>query len=395
MAKRKKSRKGLRKKKSNKLPLFLIFIPIFIGVLLLHLYLSRAVTRVSIPPYEEISARSDRLADKIRQLDRVLFESFYSGGVNEEDIFFSEIITMYEGEHAWDFTEIQVLLPDDASAENLAEIISRQVFMLKPAVTLKKEVQSQDRVIFHTYINGLNAHRIKLLFDNNIGLERDLSILPKLAIIIDDIGYDREMAIAFMDLGLPVVLSILPRAPRSVDIAKIAGERGHELMLHLPMEPNDYPDVNPGDGALLNDMDEEMIRSLVYEHINSIPGVKGVNNHMGSSFTERHDKMKYVLEEIKKQGLFFVDSRTTKRTIAYELAKSMGVPAAKKNIFLDNDIAPEAVRFEMDHLLRIARSSGRAVGIGHPHRETLKVLREYAGLLKSEYNVVPVSKLLD
>ena len=116
---------------------------------------------------------------------------------------------------------------------------------------------------------------------------------------------------------------------------------------------------------------------------------------MGSYFTERYDKMTLVLSELKKRNLFYIDSRTTSRTVAFELAKKMGVPVAKKSVFLDNDLSLKAIKVQMERLLGIARYSGTAVGIGHPHKETLRVLNEYLDQLKSDFRVVPVSELVN
>lgn len=335
---------------------------------------------------------TDVLTDNISRVDRQIYESLYREEVNEKNIFFSEVIPRHKNEYDWDFTELIIRLPGTEAIPHLAGIISREIYKLKPAIRIRKEIYSQNHTVFHIYINDLYTHRIKIIC-KDIEQIKGLNFLPKVAIIIDDIGYDRELAFSFMDYELPIVLSILPLAPYSVDIANMAKRNECEVLLHLPMEPKDYPHINPGEGALLTDMDEKTIRLLVEKYVKKIPGVKGINNHMGSYFTERYDKMKYVLREVKALDLFYVDSRTSKRTVAYKLAKSMGVPAAKKSVFLDNDVTPDAIKFQMDRLLGIARYSGSAVGIGHPHRETLKILREYADLLRNEYRVVPVSEL--
>ena len=116
---------------------------------------------------------------------------------------------------------------------------------------------------------------------------------------------------------------------------------------------------------------------------------------MGSSFTESYVKMSVVLKEIKKWGLYYVDSRTTTRTVAYDAAKKIGVPTAKKSLFLDNDLEKTAIAYQMERLLSIARYSGSAVGIGHPHHETLEVLNNYKGKLEKGFRVVPVSSLVN
>ena len=219
--------------------------------------------------------------------------------------------------------------------------------------------------------------------------------MPKVAIIIDDLGYARKMASHFIRLDLPLSFSIFPLAPNTKAIVEEANKMGRELMLHLPMEPINYPSLNPGPGVLLTRMDEKEIRRNLDNFLKRIPGVRGVNNHMGSKFTARRDKMAIVLSEIKKRNLFYIDSRTSRETVAFELAKEMGVPVASRNVFLDNDLSPTAITFQMQRLLGMARHSGAAIGIGHPNLATLKLLKNYLPKLKTEVEVVPVSELVN
>ena len=216
----------------------------------------------------------------------------------------------------------------------------------------------------------------------------------RVAIIIDDLGYDPDIASSFIHLDLPISLSVLPCAPYTDLIVREANENGCEIILHLPMEPKHYPSVNPGPGALFLSMEEQEILRILDKDLKDIPGARGVNNHMGSSFTENRDKMLVVLRELKKRNLFYLDSRTTSNTVGLKLAKNMGLPAAKRSVFLDNDLAPKAIRIQLERLLSMARHSGFAIGIGHPHKETLEVLTEYHSGIKAEFNIVNVSELV-
>lgn len=227
-----------------------------------------------------------------------------------------------------------------------------------------------------------------------IGLIDHAVYLPKVAIIIDDLGYDLDVARAFMSLGIPLTLSILPMAPHTIDIAREAGRNGFELMIHVPMEPEGFPDLDPGPGALLNSMGPEEIRSLVLQHLDDVPDAKGVNNHMGSSFTERKDNVAALLEEVRNKGLYFVDSKTSAQSVAYITAREMGVPATSRDVFLDSEPSAAAISIQLERLLGLAKQRGEAVGIGHPFPETLKILERQAGRLKTEFQVVTVSELL-
>ena len=380
-------------KKKKKFPLLF---SILLGCLItlgLFLYFSKPISKSSSPIYEEIYTVSSDLNEKISQIDHSIYDSLFERGIKEKDIFFSKVIPRHEKDYDWNFTELLIKLPNRNYAVLLEDVIYDKLSKLKPSVKVDKEKISDSEIVCHVYALGLYTHKIKLIYKEHGEIVPEG--LPRIAIVIDDIGYDRDLAIAFMDLDLPLSLSILPSAPHTVDIVNEANKRGTELLLHLPMEPKDYPNLDPGLGALLTNMDEKMIKKILYKDIEQVPGLRGVNHHMGSYFTERYDKMKIVLRELKRHNLFYLDSRTTNLTVAFDLAKDMGVPAAKKDLFLDNDLSSKAIKLQVERLFGFARYSGTAVGIGHPHKETLQVLREYLYQLKTDFKVVPVSELAE
>jgi polysaccharide deacetylase 2 family uncharacterized protein YibQ len=159
------------------------------------------------------------------------------------------------------------------------------------------------------------------------------------------------------------------------------------------MEPKNYPALEPGPGALLLSMEEERILEVLEDDLKRVPGVHGVNNHMGSNFTEDRDKMRVVLTALKQKGLFYVDSRTTSGSVGYSLGREIGLPVAKRNVFLDNEVDYQAIAIQMERLLGIARHEGSAVGIGHPHPETIKVLKAYASAITEGFEMIRVSEL--
>ena len=222
--------------------------------------------------------------------------------------------------------------------------------------------------------------------------EEDLR--PKIAIIIDDLGYNSDLAFSFLKLNLELSLSILPSAPFTDIFVREANKKGREIILHQPMEPKDYPSVDPGRSALLLSMNEMEIRQVLDKNLKEIAGAKGVNNHMGSSFTENREKMKVILQELKNRGLFYVDSRTTRWTVGFKQARKIGLPAAERTVFLDNNPDPKAICVQIEHLLEIAENLGSAIGIGHPYNETLETLEKYQNRLREEVDVVPVSELV-
>jgi hypothetical protein len=217
---------------------------------------------------------------------------------------------------------------------------------------------------------------------------------PNVAIIVDDVGFDVDLARAFLDLKPPLTFSVLSGAPHALTIAREALGKGAEVLLHLPMEPKESNGEGPGPGALLANMGEEEFVKTLNGHLNRIPGVKGVNNHMGSLLTEREDKMVLLFRELKKRHLFFVDSRTTPLTMATKVGADMKVPVASRSVFLDHERSQEGMKVQWERLLVKAREQGYAVAIVHPHRETLAFLKEHLRELISEARLVRVSDIV-
>ena len=384
--------KGKKKKKPSVtrviVALSLLLVALVTGLFILDVIPSKTFK----PVYEEDNSTSGKFRSVINKVDHLVYESLYKEGVKEEDISFSKVIPKHDKNLDWDFTELTVLLDDHGLINSIEKLITKKISGLRPDVSSETIKVSNDQVDLNIRILGRFTHRLKLKYKTN--KKTGSGELPKVAIIIDDIGYDVALAASFSDLGIPICLSILPNAPYSKKIAVSTVKKGGEILLHLPMEPKGYPEVNPGDDALMISMDGKTIQRIVNNQILKIPGLKGVNHHMGSLFSEDYIKMKYVLDEVKKFDLYYVDSRTTTRSVAYKVAKELGVPVAEKNVFLDNDLSEKALKYQVERLMGIARSSGSAIGIGHPHKETVDILKKYRGQLIKNYKVVPVSNLV-
>lgn len=204
----------------------------------------------------------------------------------------------------------------------------------------------------------------------------------KVAIIIDDMGYDEKVFEEFVSLGIPLTFSILPGEPYSVNIAREAKRLNYEIMLHLPMESKNHR-LNGKNMISENMTRDEMIYRLKQD-IESVPYIVGVNNHMGSLLTENREIMNILLREIDRRGLFFLDSRTTATSVAFDVARSMGIRSGKRDVFLDNEPSIVYIEEQIDRLIDIAKKKGRATAIGHPKRETVEALREKIPLFRKE-----------
>ncbi len=198
---------------------------------------------------------------------------------------------------------------------------------------------------------------------------------PRLAIILDDLGSDRAAAEAIFALGYPLTISVLPNHECSADIAQEARRRGFQVMLHLPMQS--VADETPEAQELRPGMPATEVAAMVDQFLQNVPDAAGVNNHQGSQATADAALMDELMPVLRDRHLFYVDSRTTAATVAYDTAQDFGVRSAFRNVpFLDDVAQVAAVRKQLELALRGAREKGEAVAIGHPHVATLQALRE-------------------
>lgn len=217
---------------------------------------------------------------------------------------------------------------------------------------------------------------------------------PTVAIIIDDLGYRHLEGRRALALPAAVTLSILPHTPFGREFAEGAHAKGMEVMLHLPLQPEDGGE-DPGPGGLWLESGSREVSGLLTESLASVPYAVGVNNHMGSMLTRHPGHMTWLMEELDRRNLFFVDSFTTPFSIALQMAHETGVPAVRRNVFLDADPDEVAVGAEFDRLLALAREQGYALAIGHPYPGTMRVLEQrLPELERSGVRLVPASQLV-
>jgi len=219
----------------------------------------------------------------------------------------------------------------------------------------------------------------------------------RVAVVLDDAGMRLEELDRVLRIGRPVTLAVLPGLPHSQELARKAREAGLEVLLHLPMEPED-PSLARllGEFGVRVDMSEEEIAQTVRAALRAVPGAVGVNNHMGSRATADPRVVGAVLRVVREEGLFFLDSRTTPKSSVEAVAKDLGVRTAHRSVFLDNDPSPEAVRGQVRRLAELALREGSAVGIGHANRpHTAEVLAEMASELEQRgVQLVPLRELI-
>jgi len=238
---------------------------------------------------------------------------------------------------------------------------------------------------------GLNGFSEAFAFERH---KKNSFYNPQIALIIDDIGFSFSRTRLFLDLKVPITFSILPRLDHSLALADEIHGKGHEIMLHQPMEPLSSH-IDPGPGALYVGYDAMKIENIMEENIGNVPFAAGVNNHMGSRFTECPGEIKEALKVVRKKDLFFVDSLTSSRSMGYKTARGLHMPAACRNIFLDNVPHESDILVQLDKLKRYAQKHGRAIGIGHPFPKTASAIGHFLKDIKdSGISLVYVSKVM-
>lgn len=253
---------------------------------------------------------------------------------------------------------------------------------------LTKEIsEASEGTSFFYLKSGVRTHSIQIHLGTLAAGQSQSGSVPqneaKLAIILDDLGNDRSAADEIFNLPYPLTISVLPNHEHSQEIAQEAERRGYQVMLHLPMqavstEKPEAQELRPG-------MPAGEVSKLVNQFIQDIPGAVGVNNHQGSEATSDPSLMRELMPVLRDHHLFYIDSRTTAATVAYETAQSSRVPSAFRNVpFLDDVTEVGAVRKQLELALRGARENGGAIAIGHPHPATLEALREVLPNAQSE-----------
>jgi len=216
----------------------------------------------------------------------------------------------------------------------------------------------------------------------------------QVAVIFDDAGGSLQDLADIMAIGRPVTVAVLPGLRYSKEVALRARAGNVEVFLHLPLEA-DNSGRRLGPGAISTNMTDEEIAAVVSADLAAVPGASGVNNHMGSRGTADTRVMRSVLRVVKDHGLIFVDSMTSTRSVAGSMADEMGIPTARRHVFLDNENEPPAIRAQLRSLMSIARRRGSAVGIGHATRLTPKILAQMLPEFdRLGIELVPVSTLV-
>jgi len=262
-------------------------------------------------------------------------------------------------------------------------------------------VQVQASVIFHpklppvVYEDTQHLSTLKTVDEVHKGEQTtDLSPHPGVALILDDVGYNLAELKRALQLPYPIAISIIPNAPYAVRAAKMAHAAGHVVMLHLPMEPANPMYRSRMDGAFLRSgMSREDVRRIMLADLAKIPYVEGVNNHMGSRLTSLAEPMHWVMDVCRERGLFFVDSRTSKDSVAAKIAESEGLRWGERRVFLDNSLKEKDLEASWQIAERKRPHRTPVIVIAHPHDATLNFLAMHVKA-NDMHSIIPLKKIL-
>ena len=301
-----------------------------------------------------------------------------------------------------DLSDLDTLVP--APKEPVPATSETQLAAVDPAITIPVEPEPSQETIVAPFI----VERDPSIPDNDVSARpRDdaptwlrnavktayADERPIIAIVLDDLGLNRRNTAAVNDLPAPLTLAFLPYAGRIQAQTQAAHDAGHELMLHLPMEP--LGSEWPGPDALTTKIDKGEFTKRLIKNLDQFDGFVGINNHMGSKLTADSSRMDAVMQELRKRDVLFLDSKTSARSVAGQVAGEHGVPNTTRDIFLDNVINIEAITRQLELTEHVARQTGSAVAIGHPHGSTIEALRQWLPTLEARgFALAPISAVV-
>ncbi len=222
----------------------------------------------------------------------------------------------------------------------------------------------------------------------------DENILPKVAIVIDDLGHNEQLGLRFVEFPLELTYSFLPYAAFTGKLEELAFDSGKTVFLHLPLEPKSKK-WDPGPGTIYLSDSLEVKEEKLKSSLTEVPHAVGINNHMGSLYTSDIKAMRHLMTLLQGRDLFFIDSFTASNSKGLQAAKESGIMTARRNVFLDNDLDEQKICNQINELVLVAEKQGVAIGIGHPHSETLNALTNCTEMYKDRIDFVSVGEIIE
>lgn len=389
---------------------------------------------------EKNSRASEQLAGEIEKIDSDIYRMFFKLGISEKNITDEETVNKEQDGVIWVQNIKYIKLDKNISQNSLAGVLKEigsssnnevkydieklksgysasikideydthklRFLISKPKVVVKKpEKKKEPKVEKKKEKKAEKPKEIKKAAkpestgDYSYVAKAPNGKIPKISIIVDDVGLSKKYVDQLVEISPNITFAIMPKRPHSVYAAKKAGEYGIDVLLHQPMEPkasSGYNADDAGEGVLMVGQPKDLIIAQLNANLASVPNVIGVNNHMGSKFTENEELMRIVMLNLKNKGLFWVDSLTTPNSMGYTLAKEQGVRVARRDVFLDNKKKGKSyVVSQLKKLISKAEKNGYAIGICHPYPQTIQALSEEIPKFNGKIEITPVKSLLN
>jgi len=324
---------------------------------------------------------------KVRQVDLILMQTLFRSE-DSARLKHNKVQTKYFHGSPFHFQELEINLTCSQNA--FLDDLRRELKQFTSNASLSP---GPGKNVWSVSINGKKTHTLLLYTDGREEKPRKASG-ARLAIVIDDMGRSKSCARRLAALDVPLTFSVLPHSFHAKAVRNIANKAGLPIMLHLPMQPESWPETNPGPGALFVNMSAKEIQDVLKKDLELVPEAIGANNHMGSRFTADKQGMETVFRVLGSKNLFFLDSLTTPKSVTSGLSGRFGVRLLKRDIFLDNIQDELAIIFQLRKAEQVAMSTGGAVAIGHPYPETMQALERWSKTRNKKVKIVDIRELL-
>ncbi len=321
--------------------------------------------------FKSCASRTDYILESSR-LDKIIASHLEKQGIDSFFLIEESRTHKYAGPSEVEYVQKKYRLRDEKLPLSIIDNLKNEVAEFGFSVFESKISYAKDKTTAGLLIGKGKAPLFYL--EISALAEKGALSRGKVALVLDDWGYNLKNLKILNRIKRPITISVLPRLPYSRKISKLSCQGAYEVMLHLPLES--YEHKNMEKDTIYCNMKDSKIVKVFNNALLSVPAAKGVSNHMGSKATEEKKVMAVIFKQMKKRNLFFLDSLVTKKSICGELAKEIGIKFARRDIFLDNINEKSYIKAQLEKLAHLARINGQAIGIGHDRRLTLEVLEE-------------------
>ncbi len=366
-------------------------------LILTVVYVKRQELKTLIAPPSPQTINKN-LLEKIQATDQIVHHQLSQLSIPEDYISLQQL-QKKDGEIEWHYSLFAVTLPPDINLNQVKNALNRGFNFFETEDLKWHFVHDKDNCLkINVSIKRFKTHQLTFCYTSPVPEQQILlEDAYQVSIVIDDLGENYKIFKKLLAMHTPFTFSILPFQTHSIRIANEAYEKGREIILHLPLEPKDSFNNSINHGTLLTSMRKDQLLAQLERNINAVPHISGVSSHMGSKFTEDKAKMEILLKAIKEKGLYFLDSRTTKKTVGYALAKKMGIKTAQRDLFIDNDKDSLYIEEQLKSILPLVKKiGGNAIAIGHPYPTTISALEKTLPILEEQgVKFVPLSQMVN